>query len=91
MKIKKHNPIRRRLSCPECGFIFKSENGDSSPSDKYIIKGPIKIRNTYNLKDKDFPKLVKCPRCETATPWDEFWESNYGKWGCQVEDHVKDD
>jgi len=75
----KPNPIRRRLSCPECGFIYKNENGQEPPADKYIIKEKIKERGTFDLSIT-VNRFVKCPRCEITLSWDAFWELNYGKW-----------
>lgn len=78
---KRPNPIRRRLSCPECGFIFEREGGDGEIRDRYVIRKDIKEPNTFSLKLRHVAVSVKCPRCEVVTPWAEFWAKNYGKWG----------
>lgn len=63
--------MRKKVSCPNCGLIFR-DGDELEKAYTHILKG-------WNIKEVCFD----CPRCKIHYTHDDFWEEQYFKWGIQ--------
>lgn len=71
----KMNPVRRRISCPDCGHIYWTQ----AILAEHAIYAMRAQHNTH--LNEVMAVAVHCPRCDTHYTWCDFWLEQYKKWG----------
>lgn len=62
------------MACPECGFVYATVE---ILAEHTIRERRVRVGGLDEIKSVG----VKCPRCAVYTLYQDFWVSQYDKWG----------